>query len=121
MNSILIYIVLTFSACFFHLFGTYYFLQAVNHKSFIAILITSILLNSMATIIRVPTNIFLGRDMSVVYMEMVYVFLLYIAIILYSRFIQKELVSLHTYIIAGLMFGLMILNEYLSQSVIQIA
>jgi len=121
MPSFLIYSLLTFSACLFHLFGTYYFLQVIGNKTFFAILLTSILLNSMATIIRVPSNMFLGRGMSVVYMEMLYVFLLYIATTLYSRFIQNEQVPIHTYIIAGLMFGLFILNDYLSPPVVQIA
>lgn len=120
MLSFIIYGILTFSACFFHLFGTYYFLQ-VNHQPFLAIMITSILLNSMATVIRVPANMFLGRGLSVVYMEMLYVFLLYIATTLYSLFIRNENVPVHTYVIAGIIFGLFILNDYLSQTAAPIA
>ena len=111
-----IYCVLTFSACLFHLFGTYYFLQSVQTQTFIHILMVSIALNSMATIIRVPANVFLGQGLSVIYMEMLYVFLLFIATTLYSIVIQKEHVQYHTYVIAGLMFGLFILNDSLSQT-----
>ncbi len=118
MLSFLLYGILTFSACFFHLFGTYYFLQAIHKQSFLAIMVTSIALNAMATIIRVPANMFLGRGLSVVYMEMLYLFLLFIATASYSIFIQKEQVPIHTYIIAGLMFGLVIINDYMSQNVI---
>jgi len=107
MLSFLLYGLLTFSACFFHLFGTYYFLQAIHKQTFLAIMVTSIGLNAMATIIRVPANMFLGRGLSVVYMEMLYLFLLFIATASYSIFI-----------IAGLMFGLVIINDYLSQNVI---
>jgi hypothetical protein len=74
----------------------------------------------MATIIRVPNNLFLGKGLSVVYMEMLYVFLLFIATTLYSAFIRNENVHTHTYVIAGLMFGLFIVNEYLSQKSMQI-
>lgn len=120
MLSFIIYVIFTFSACFFHLFGTYYYLQ-VNHQPFLAIMIISILLNSMATVIRVPANMFLGRGLSVVYKEMLYVFLLYIATMLYSLFIRKENVPIHTYVIAWLIFGLFILNDYLSQTAAPIA
>jgi hypothetical protein len=51
-------------------------------------------------------------------MEMLYLFLLFIATASYSIFIQKEQVPIHTYIIAGLMFGLVMINDYLSQNVI---
>jgi hypothetical protein len=49
-------------------------------------------------------------------MEMLYVFLLFIALILYSLYIRQEKLHLHTYIIAGIMFGLFILNDYLTQT-----
>lgn len=120
MLSFLIFGILTFSACLFHIFGTYYFLQSAQTHTFLAIMITSILLNSVATIIRVPTNMFLGRGLPVVYIEMLYVFLLFIATTLYSVFIQKENVPTHTYIIAAIMFGLFIINEYLSQNVVSV-
>jgi hypothetical protein len=73
----------------------------------------------MATIIRVPANMFLGQGLSVVYMEMLYVFLLFIAMTIYSLLIIKETLPVHTYIIAGLMFGLFILNDYLSKNPIK--
>ena len=115
-----IYSILTFSACLFHLFGTYYFLQSSQNQTFLNIMIISILLNSMATIIRVPNNLFLGKGLSVVYMEMLYVFLLFIATTMYSKIILNENVPIHTHIIAGLMFGLFIVNEYLSKKCTQI-
>jgi hypothetical protein len=49
-----------------------------------------------------------------------YVFLLFIATTLYSTIILNENVHTHTYVIAGLMFGLFIVNEYLSQRNTQI-
>lgn len=120
MLSFIIYSILTFSACLFHLFGTYYFLQSSQNQTFFNIMIISIFLNSFATIIRVPNNLFLGKGLSVVYMEMLYVFLLFIATTLYSTIILNENVHTHTYVIAGLMFGLFIVNEYLSQRNTQI-
>jgi len=63
---------------------------------------------------------FLGRGLPVVYIEMLYVFLLFIATTVYSVFIQKENVPIHTYIIAAIMFGLFIINEYLSQNVVSV-
>lgn len=116
----IIYSILTFSACLFHLFGTYYFLQSGQNQTFLRVMITSILLNSMATIIRVPNNLFLGKGLSVIYMEMLYVFLLFIATTMYSKIILNENVPIHTHIIAGLMFGLFIVNEYLSQRTTQV-
>lgn len=109
-----IYCSLTFIACMFHLTGTYYFLHAAMHKTFLAILATSISLNAVATIIRVPANMYLGEGLTLVYMEMLYVFLLFLATMIYSVFILHEQVELHTYIIAGLIFGLFIMNKQLS-------
>jgi uncharacterized protein (DUF486 family) len=116
MQLFIIYCLLTFSACLFHLFGTYYFLDSIPSQTFLSLMITSISLNAIATVIRVPSNKFLGKGLSVVYMEMLYVFLLFIALMLYSLYIRHEPVHLHTYIIAGLMFGLFILNDYLTQN-----
>ena len=114
MLQFIIYSILTFSACLFHLFGTYYFLDAIPNQSFLSLMLISIGLNSIATVIRVPSNKFLGQGLSVVFMEMLYVFLLFIALILYSVYIRQEKLHLHTYIIAGIMFGLFILNDYLT-------
>lgn len=116
MLQFIIYSILTFSACLFHLIGTYYFLNAIPNQSFLSLMLISIGLNSMATIIRVPSNKFLGQGLSVVFMEMLYVFLLFISLILYSLYIRQEKLHLHTYIIAGIMFGLFILNDYLTQT-----
>ena len=119
MISFIIYCLLTFSAGLFHLFGTYYFLYSTNNLPFVYMLLTSIIINVMATIIRVPANMFLGQGLSVVYMEMLYVFLLFIAMTIYSLLIIKETLPVHTYIIAGLMFGLFMLNDYLSKNTIK--
>ena len=99
MLQFIIYSILTFSACLFHLFGTYYFLDAIPNQSFLSLMLISIGLNSMATVIRVPSNKFLGQGLSVVFMEMLYVFLLFIALILYSVYIRQEKLHLHTYIV----------------------
>lgn len=116
MLQFILYSILTFSAALFHLFGTYYFLHSIPNQSFLSLMLISIGLNSMATIIRVPSNKFLGQGLSVVFMEMLYVFLLFISLILYSLYIRQEKLHLHTYIIAGIMFGLFILNDYLTQT-----
>lgn len=114
MQLFILYCILTFSACLFHLFGTYYFLESIPNQTFLSLMLISICLNAVATLIRVPSNKFLGKGLSVVFMEMLYVFLLFIALILYSVYIRHESVHLHTYIIAGIMFGLFVLNDYLT-------
>lgn len=110
-----LYIIFTFIACFFHLFGTYFFLLSEKDENFAAVIIISILIGAMASVIRIPTNAYLGDGLSVVYMEMIYLFLLFLATILYTIFIAKEYVPLHTYIISATIVGLLLLNQYMKK------
>ncbi len=108
-----LYLLLTFIACFFHLFGTYFFLLSEKGENFAAIILISILIGAMASVIRIPTNAYLGEGLSVIYMEMIYLFLLFVATIVYTIFISKEQVPLHSYIIAAMIVGLLLLNDYM--------
>jgi hypothetical protein len=108
-----LYFLFTFIACFFHLFGTYFFLLSEKGENFAAVIFISILIGAMASVIRIPTNAFLGEGLSVVYMEMIYLFLLFLATIIYTKFIAKEHVQLHTYVILATIISLLLLNEYM--------
>lgn len=110
-----LYVIFTFIACFFHLFGTYFFLLSEKDENFAAVIIISILIGAMASVIRIPTNAYLGDGLSVVDMEMIYLFLLFLATILYTIFIAKEYVPLHTYIISATIVGLLLLNQYMKK------
>ena len=110
-----LYLVFTLLACFFHLFGTYFFLLSEKGENFAAVILISVLIGAMASVIRIPTNAYLGVGLSVVYMEMIYLSLLFLATIIYTKFIAKDHVPLHTYIIFTIITGLLLLNEYLKK------
>lgn len=110
-----LYLVFTLLACFFHLFGTYFFLLSEKGENFAAVILISVLIGAMASVIRIPTNAYLGVGLSVAYMEMIYLTLLFLATIIYTKFIAKDHVPLHTYIIFTIITGLLLLNEYLKK------
>jgi hypothetical protein len=114
-STFLLYILLTFIACLVHLVGTYYFILSEKGLNFDVILSSSILIGAMASIIRIPTNAYLGKGFSVVYMETMYLFLLFLATIAYSLYIEKESVPLHTYVISAIIVGLLALNNYIGK------
>lgn len=110
----LFYCVIIFISCIFYLLGIYYYELPDNNENITIILINSILLGTIASLIRIPANKFLGQDLNVVYMEMLYLFLLFLALLLYTEFFDKKKVHLHTYIIGGCIISLIALNDYLS-------
>ena len=114
-NSFILYIILTAIACVFHIIGTYFYkLYDNNVSNFPKIFILSIIFGAFASIIRVPTNIFLGKKLNVVFMEVLYLFLLFITTTLYSSWILNEKIKIHTYIIVAVIISLIVLNDYLS-------
>lgn len=114
MFRFMLFGLLTLLACIFHLLGTYFYKLFDKGDNFFWVFIISIVFGAMASIIRVPTNKYLGQNLSVVFMETFYLFLLFVTMTLYSVFIVKEKVFLHTYVIAGFIVGLLMLNDYLS-------
>ena len=114
-STYILYVLFTFIACLVHLIGTYFFLLFDNGSNFGIILASSILIGALASIIRIPTNAYLGKGLSVVYMETLYLFLLFLATICYTLFVIKESVPLHTYIISAIVICLLALNHHLGK------
>lgn len=112
--SFLLYAFLTAIGCVFHIVGTYFF-KLDKSNEFPKIYALSILLGMIASMIRVPTNMFLGSQYSVVFMEIFYLFLLFVATTIYSKWILNENIQIHTYIIFAMIIGLFMMNTYLDQ------
>lgn len=113
----LLYIFVTFIACIFYLLGTYYYELPDDNTSFSIVLINSLLFGVIASVLRISNNKFLGDELSVLYMEILYVCLLFFATILYSIFLTKDKIHTHTYIIFSAIVGLLITNHLLNKKI----
>jgi len=109
-----LYIFVTFIACMFYLLGTYYYELPDDNTSFSIVLINSLLFGVIASVLRISNNKFLGEELSVLYMEILYLCLLFLATILYTIFLTKEHVHTHTYLIFSAIVGLLIINNLLN-------
>lgn len=110
----LLYSLITFVACMFYLSGMYYYELHDNRSNIAIVLFNGILFGSIASLIRISNNMFLGKEFSVLYMEMLYLFLLFFATIMYTVYFTNDRVHTHTYIIATGIIGLLITNHYLN-------
>ena len=113
----LLYIFVTFIACVFYLLGTYYYELPDDNANFSIVLINSLLFGIIASILRISNNKFLGDELSVLYMEILYVCLLFFATILYTIFLTKDQINTHTYIIFSIIVILLILNHLLNKKI----
>jgi len=113
----LLYIFVTFIACIFYLLGTYYYELPDDNTSFSIVLINSLLFGLIASVLRISNNKILGDELSVLYMEILYVCLLFFATILYSIFLTKDQIHTHTYIIFSAIVGLLIANHVLNKKI----
>ena len=113
----LLYIFVTFIACIFYLLGTYYYELPDDNTSFSIVLINSLLFGVIAAILRISNNKFLGDELSVLYMEILYVCLLFFATILYSIFLTKDKIHTHTYLIFSAIVVLLITNHLLNKKI----
>ena len=107
---------MTFIACIFYLLGTYYYELPDDNSSISIVLINSLLFGMIASLLRITTNKYLGKDMSIIFMEIIFLCLLFVATILYTRLLTKDTVYMHSYIIFAAIIALLVTNHYLDKS-----
>ena len=118
MNNIIIYILLLlgifFSALFYSI-GSYYFRYGYMNKiKFKYIFIISIICGIISYLIKIPVFYFLGKNMTIMYINILFLVISFLIITLYSKFILNETINIHTYIIFTIIVILIVLNNYLS-------
>ena len=117
MNNIILYSIfiigILISASFYTL-GSYFFrLGEKYNMKFINIYILSILFGLMSYLIKIPTFYYVGKKISVMIINIIFLVTTFILVILYSKFILNENIPIHTYIILTLIILLIILNHIL--------
>lgn len=119
MNKIILYIFFTLgvilSSIFFTL-GSYYFrIGEKKNIKFVYILLISVICGMISYSIKVPIFYYLGKELSIMIINIYFVSITFITVTLYSKFVLKEEIKLHTYIILTLIILLIICENILSK------
>ena len=111
--KILFIIGLTIGAIFYVL-ASYYFRYGQNNNiKFRYIYIISVLLALISFLIKIPLFYYLGKNMSIMLINIIFLIISFILVVLYSKYILKEIIPIYTYIIIIAIIMLIILNNIL--------
>jgi uncharacterized protein (DUF486 family) len=117
MNKIILYglfIIGTICSSIFYTLASYYFrLGESRNIKFMYIYIISIILGICSYLIKVPVFYFLGKKMNVMIINITFLVITFILVTLFSKFVLKENIPTHTYLIIILIILLIILNNIL--------
>lgn len=117
MNNIIYYVLFIIGillSASFYTFGSYFFRLGEKYNiKFIYIYIISIIFGILSYSVKVPVFYYIGKKMSVMLINIIFLIIVFIVTILYSKFILNEIIPLHTYIILILIFLLIIINHIL--------
>ena len=112
-----LYIFITFIACVFYVLGTYYYELPNDNSSITIVLVNSLLFGMIASLLRITNNKYLGENMSVMLMEIIFLCLLFLATISYTLLLTNDKVYMHSYIIFTAIIALLVTNHYLNTTV----
>jgi len=117
MNKIITYTYLTLGiilAAIFYILASYYFRYGEYHNiQFQYIFIISVCLGIISYMIKIPIFYYLGKDLSVMVINIIFLIIAFILVILYSKFILREVIPMYTYIIIVMIVLLILLNHFL--------
>ena len=117
MNKIIRYIILLLAiivAAFFYIGASYFFRYGEqNNIKFIYIYIISIIFGIISYSIKIPMFHFLGKDISIMIINIFFLTISFIIVIFYSKYVLNENIPIYTYIISILIVLLIILNNIL--------
>ena len=117
MNKITTYslfIIGSILASIFYTCGSYYFRIGESRKiKFKYIYIISIFLGIISYSIKIPVFYYFGKNMSTMIINAFFLIITFISVTLFSKFILKEDIPLHTYLILILIVLLIALNDVL--------
>jgi uncharacterized protein (DUF486 family) len=117
MNTIIRYIILLLCiivSSIFYIGASYYFRYGEqNNIKFIYIYIISIIFGIISYSIKIPAFHYLGKDISIMMINIFFLTISFIIVIFYSIYILNEKIPIYTYIISILIVLLIILNNIL--------
>ena len=120
MNNTLLNILLFLGimlGCVFYISGSYYFRYASeNNIKFKYILIISILLGIMSYLIKIPVFYYFGNNFSIMHLNLFFLVISFIMVCFYSKFILKEDIQIHTYIIMSIIVLLIIFDYFFKKN-----
>lgn len=120
MNNTLLNILLFLgivSGCVFYISGSYYFRYASeNNIKFKYILIISILLGCISYLIKIPVFYYFGGNFSIMHLNLFFLVISFIMVCFYSKFILKEDIQIHTYIIMSIIVLLIIFDYFFKKN-----
>ena len=98
----------------FHIIGSYgYKFWEKQKKSFEFIFIVGVLLGTISYSIKVPLFYFFGKQ-NIIALYIIYLVILSIILVLFTKFFFKEEVPIHTYIILFLIILLLCIDQLLT-------
>ncbi len=117
MNKAISYIFLvigiTISSIFYTLASYSFRIGEYNNINFIKVFIISILFGTISYAIKIPVFHYLGRDLSIMIINIIFLVITFIMVTLFSKFILNENIPIYTYIIIILVVSLIVLNNIL--------
>jgi hypothetical protein len=117
MNKIITYIWLTLGiilAAIFYILASYYFRYGEYHNiQFQYIFIISVCLGIISYMIKIPIFYYLGKDLSIMVINIIFLIIAFILVVLYSKFILHEIIPIYTYTIIVMIVLLILLNQLL--------
>jgi len=112
-----LFIIGTIIASMFYTLGSYYFRIGESRKiKFMYIYFISIFLGLLSYSIKIPIFYYFGKEMSVMIINAFFLIITFISVTLFSKFILKEEIPMHTYLILILIVLLIVLNDILDRS-----
>ena len=88
-----------------------------NSYSFQTIFLVSLFFGLISYCIKIPLFYYYGKE-DVITIYILYIFILSIAVGVYSKFVLHQNVKPHTYVILAMIVCLIILNDYLSHIIL---
>ena len=114
MNKIINYILFLIGiiiGAFWYVLASYYFRYGKsNNIKFIYIYIISILFAIISFSIKIPIFYYLGNNITIMTINILFLILSFILVVLFSKYILKEIIPIYTYIIILLIVLLISLN-----------
>jgi hypothetical protein len=99
---------------YFYTIGSYYFRYAETmNLKFRYIFIISLICGIISYSIKIPLYYYLGKYNNIMMINILYITITFIIVTLYSKYILKENIPLHTYIIIFIILLLLIFNSLL--------
>lgn len=121
MNKIVLFILFLIGVIFgsiFYTLASYYFRYGKMHNiKFFYIFLISIFFGIISYSIKVPIFYFLGKDYTIMFINVIFLITTFVVVTLYSKFILSEEIQTHTYIIFALIVLLLMLNYFINEKI----